>query len=108
MYYDADLKTGKDLDPNYWILHYRMGHGTFGYGLRLNLRLYSERRFKCAKKNSVPKRVGIPLWWLANGRSYRLVGEFIVGRITKYIYIYIAIYHGPLKSTSHGLTGYRA
>ncbi len=37
----------------------------------------------------VPKRVGVAIWWLANGGSYRSIGQTfgisscIVGRITK-------------------------
>ena len=34
VYYDADLNTSKDLDPNYWITHYRMGRETFDYVCR--------------------------------------------------------------------------
>eukprot|EP00794_Sanderia_malayensis_P019813 gene19813-21752_t len=31
VYYNADLNTSKDLDPNYWTTHYRVSRDTFDY-----------------------------------------------------------------------------
>ena len=31
VYYNSDLNTSKDLDPNYWTTHYRVSRETFDY-----------------------------------------------------------------------------
>ena len=89
VYYDADLNTSKDLDPNYWIAHYRMGRETFEYVCRNVYDYIVKEELNMRETIPVPKRVGIAIWWLANGGSYRSVGQTfgvspsIVGRITK-------------------------
>lgn len=68
VYYQANLNSSKDLDPNYLSVPYRMSCETFDFVCQTvfdNMVKESHRR----EAIPVPKRVGVALWWLGNGGS---------------------------------------
>ena len=89
VYFAADLNTSKNLDPDYWQKHYRMCRETFDYICSLVHDYMVKNDTKMRGCIPLPKRVAIAIWWLANGESYRSVGQTfgvstsIVGYITK-------------------------
>ena len=89
VYYNADLNTSKDLDPEYWRNHYRMGRETFDLVCSIVNDFMKRQDTNMRETIPVPKRVGVALWWLRNGGSYRSVGQTFgisaatVGCITK-------------------------
>ena len=88
-YYEADLNSSKDLDPNYWQNHYRISRETFDFICGIVSCYMVKKQTNMRDTIPVPKRVAIALWWLANGGSYRSIGQTfgisrsIVCRITK-------------------------
>ncbi len=89
VYFAADLNTSKDLDPDYRQKHYRTSRETFDYICSLVRDYMVKNNTKLRGSIALPKRVAIAIWWLANGESYRSVGQTfgvstsIVGYITK-------------------------
>ncbi len=89
VYYEADLNTSKHLDPNYWHVHYRMSRETFDFICRTVNGHLVKQQTNMRATIPVEKRVAVGLWWLANGGSYRSIGQVfgisrsIVCRITK-------------------------
>ena len=89
VYYHADLNTSKDLDPNYWITNYRMNRETFDFICQVVHDYMVKEETNMRAAIPVQKRVGVARWWLANGGSYRSIGQTfgislsIVCRITK-------------------------
>ncbi len=89
VYYNADLNTSKDLDPHYWLNHYRMCRETFDYVCSIVNDFMKKEDTNMRESIPVPKRVGVALWWLGNGETYRSVGQTFgisaaaVGCITK-------------------------
>lgn len=89
VYYQADPNTSKDLDPNYWITNYRINRETFDFICQVVHEYMVKEETNMRATIPVQKRVGVALWWLANGGSYRSIGQTfgisrsIVCRITK-------------------------
>lgn len=86
-YYEPDLNTSKELDPNYWLFNYRMSRKTFDFVCDTVFMYMVKEHTHLRETIPVPKRVGVAIWWLANGGSYRSTGQVfgisaeIVGRI---------------------------
>ena len=86
-YHERDVNV--PLDPNYWRSHYRMSRQTFDFLCTTVHDFMVKGQYHMRETIPVPKRVAVSLWWLANGESYRSVGQkfgissSIVGRITK-------------------------
>ena len=89
VYFAADLNTSKDLDPDYWQKHYRICRETFDNICSLVHEHMVKNDTQLRSCIPLPKRVAIAIWWLANGESYRSIGQTfgvstsILGYITK-------------------------
>ncbi len=74
VYFSADLKVSKDLDPYYWQNHYRMSRETFDFICQRVHPFMIKKETNMRATIPVPKRVAVAFWWLASGGSYRSIG----------------------------------
>ena len=88
-FYEADLNTSKELNPKYWHVHYQMSRETLDHICETVFMYMAKEHTHLRETIPVPKRVGVAIWRLVNGGSYRSTGQLfgvsaaIVGRIIK-------------------------